>query len=166
MSFSYPFRVFLKKSYCHAFTHGFNAHVQSKFAAVTKQIISKSTWASYVKYIFISQRQIEPTLRSTTRRPSLRQHTHTHIHSLEHSTTWDAPAQIKLDRTTTAMNRTLVDEMLFSLLIVPSLWFVYLHKNVGVTWTTFNSKPTHPDTRTTTVNSGRCHSSKTAACSV
>lgn len=68
---------------------------------------------------------------------------HTNIHSLEHSTTEDALAQIKLNFTTLTNWR-------ITFLIVPSLGRICLFTlDVEVTWTTFNSKPTHSNTYTT-----------------
>lgn len=62
-----------------------------------------------MKYIFISQGQIESTLAYIT--TVITETTHTNIHSLEHSTTWDGLAQIKLDLTTPT-NIILLDEIL------------------------------------------------------
>lgn len=45
-------------------------------------------------HIFISQGHIEPTLAYIT--TTITETTHTNIHSLEHSTTWDGLAQINL----------------------------------------------------------------------
>lgn len=112
-----------------------------------------------MKYIFISQGQFDPTLAYIT--TAITETAHTNIHSLEHSTTWDALAQIKTRPYNNTNKQNYTGRNAFCLLCLLYDLSMYI-KMWKVTWTTFNSKPTHSNTQTT-LTLADATSSKTAA---
>lgn len=94
-----------------------------------------------MKHTFISQGQIYSKLAYIT--TAITETTYTNIHSLEHSTTWTHYSTNKTRPYDTNKHKlTLTKRFSYCAIIVICLCTL----DVKVTWTTFNSKPTHSNT--------------------